>query len=151
MNGIITCSVCYNHDSCSSMSSLIPYFFGPVHLVATFDSILGSMSLYINSISQSSTSFPFSLPNGGSSDFIFLIGSSIEKNEESFEGSFDEFRIWVGIIPSSTITSHYENGPTSDYTNPTSELCKSYYIILFLFISFSFYSFLFYYFIIIQH
>ena len=123
-SGYITCLSCYNQASCTSMSSLVSYHSGSIHLVATFHSFLGSMAFSINSIPQSYASLPFSLPNGGASDFIFLIGSSVAKNEESFEGSFDEFRIWAGAIAPLTVTSHYENGPTSNFTNPTSELGK---------------------------
>lgn len=148
-SGQILCLNCYNHQSCTSMSSLTNYNSGSIHIVANFNSILGSMSLFINSVAQYSSYLPYSLPNGDASDFVFLIGSSIVNTEESFQGSFDEFRIWSGLLSSLTISSHYENGPTSDYTNPTSELCKFffffylfYYLIYYL-IYFIFYCILF--------
>lgn len=138
-SGTISCFGCSNSNSCTSMSSLTSYNSGPVHLVAVFNSITGAMSLYINSISQSTASLPpqfSSLPKGDAPDFLFLIGSSVVKNEESFQGSLDEFRIWAGVVTSSSVTSHYQNGPTSDFTSYNSDLCE------FIFSLFSFLFFL---------
>ena len=113
--GKIVCSVCTNPSSCSAMTSFNSYSSTSIHLVITFDSISGSVGLYVNSVWQCSLSFGSSLPDSGSSDFKFLIGTSPSStNELSFVGSVDEFRVWAGPIPSSTITSHFENGPTSD-------------------------------------
>jgi hypothetical protein len=111
--GKIVCTVCSDPSSCSTLTSSSSYSSTSIHLVATFDSLLGSMSLSVNSLQQGSSTFATTLPDSGASNFQFFIGASPpDFNELSFLGSFDEFRVWAGTIPSSTITSHFENGPT---------------------------------------
>lgn len=113
IEGQIMCAVCSNPSTCTSMLSTSSYSFATIHLVATFDSISGSMSLSVNSVLQSSVTFTSSLPDPGGSNFNFLLGASPSNvNELLFVGSIDEFRVWAGSMTTSTITSRYENGPT---------------------------------------
>lgn len=113
VQGDIICSVCTNPSTCSSMTSMTSYSLTSIHMVVQLDSISGSMTLFVNSILQCSSYFSSSLPNPTASNFKFLIGAApTNVNELSFVGSMDEFRVWAGAIPSSTLASHYTNGPT---------------------------------------
>jgi hypothetical protein len=111
--GEISCSFCTSPTTCSTMTSVDSYSSTSIHLVATFDSISGSMSLYVNSVWQCSGSFGASLPDSFSSSFNFAIGGTLpHPSAKPFLGSVDEFRVWAGPLPQSMITSHFENGPT---------------------------------------
>ena len=112
LEGKINCSFCISPSICSTMTSIDSYSSISIHLVATFDWISGSMTLFLNSLWQCSTSLRFLLPDSLSPSFKFLIGGPVTPSHtRPFLGSVDEFRVWAGPLPPSTITSHFENGP----------------------------------------
>ncbi len=92
----------------------------PAHFVITVDESSGQVAYYENGVLVSSAETdpvnPFKLSNFR--DINNWLGRSNYTHDGNLFGSFDEFRIYDGALPESTIAQHFADGPTAVPASP---------------------------------
>lgn len=85
-----------------------------VYIAVTYDPLGSSTRLYFNGRLANSSS---NAVNATSSftDYTDWLGRSQWDRDPFFSGSFDEFRIWEGILSDQEIASHYAAGPDQQF------------------------------------
>lgn len=86
-----------------------------VYLALTYDPLGGSTRLYLNGTLVASASGTFN-PTGRFTDYSDWLGRSQWERDPYFNGSYDEFRIWQGVLSDQQIASHYAVGPDQQFT-----------------------------------
>ena len=81
-----------------------------LYVAVTYDPIAGSAKLFQNGMLVGSASGTFNRLNR-IADFNNWLGRSQWQRDPFFKGSFDEFRIWEGVLTPDEIASHYAGGP----------------------------------------
>ncbi len=88
---------------------LVASLTAPTHLVVTWDGTNSMVSLYVNGVLVSRDNNPhFDLTD--MTDVTNYIGRSRWSADTSFVGSFDELRLWQGVLTTSEVAQHYTNG-----------------------------------------
>ncbi|HEV2210491.1 MAG TPA: LamG domain-containing protein [Verrucomicrobiae bacterium] len=85
-----------------------------VYLAITYDPGAGSAKLYLNGGLVASATGTFN-PTSRITDYSSWLGRSQWDQDPYFNGSFDEFRIWGGVLSDQDIASHYAAGPNQQF------------------------------------
>ena len=85
-----------------------------VYVAMTYDPLGGSSRLYLNGALVGSASGSFN-PTGRFTDYSDWLGRSQWDRDPYFNGSYDEFRIWQGVLSDQQIASHYVVGPDQQF------------------------------------
>ncbi len=86
-----------------------------VYLALTYDPVAGSARLYLNGALAASASGVFNATSRFT-DYSDWLGRSQWDRDPFFNGSYDEFRIWEGILSGPDIASHYAAGPNQQFS-----------------------------------
>jgi hypothetical protein len=97
-----------------------------VYFAVTYDPGGGSARLYLNGVLVGSASGTFNTTSR-LTDYSSWLGRSQWDRDPYFNGSYDEFRIWQGILSDQEIASHYAAGPDQQFATfrPTLTLARS--------------------------
>jgi hypothetical protein len=97
-----------------------------VYVAITYDPGAGSARLYLNGTLAASASGTFN-PTSRFTDYSSWLGRSQWDRDPYFNGSFDEFRIWAGILSDQDIASHYSAGPDQQFVTfrPTLSIART--------------------------
>ena len=97
-----------------------------MYVAVTYDPVAGSANLYLNGALAASASGTFN-PAARFMDYSSWLGRSQWDRDPFFNGSFDEFRIWGGILSPQDIASHYTAGPNQQFVTfrPTLSIALS--------------------------
>ncbi len=79
------------------------------YLALTYDPLAGAAKLYLNGVLVNSTTGSLN-PLSKIMDYNDWLGRSQWARDPFFDGSYDELRIWNGILPAAQIASHYNAG-----------------------------------------
>lgn len=85
-----------------------------VYIAIAYDPVSGSSRLYLNGALAASASSAFN-PTRRFTDYSNWLGRSQWQRDPFFNGSYDEFRIWEGILSDQDIASHYAAGPDQQF------------------------------------
>jgi hypothetical protein len=85
-----------------------------VYVAVAYDPGGGSARLYLNGALAASASGTFN-PTSRLTDYSSWLGRSQWARDPYFNGSYDEFRIWQGILSDQEIASHYAAGPDQQF------------------------------------
>lgn len=85
-----------------------------VYIAITYDPLTNSTRLYLNGALVGSSSAVIN-PAGRFTDYTDWLGRSQWHRDPCFNGSFDEFRIWEGILADGEIASHFAAGPNQQF------------------------------------
>ncbi|HEV2394043.1 MAG TPA: LamG domain-containing protein [Verrucomicrobiae bacterium] len=85
-----------------------------VYVAITYDPGGGSARLYFNGVLAAAASGVFN-PTSRLTDYSSWLGRSQWDRDPYFNGSYDEFRIWQGILSDQDIASHYAAGPNQQF------------------------------------
>jgi hypothetical protein len=91
-----------------------------VYVAITYDPLGGSSRLYLNGELAASATGAFNL-SGRFTDYSCWLGRSQWHRDPYFNGSYNEFRIWEGVLSDAEVASHYAAGPNQQFvtTRPT--------------------------------
>lgn len=106
----ISCNICGPSSTPDYSVSTTNSYVGPsnVHLVAVYSTSSNALTMYVNGNLVGSTSLgALTIPGRAASDFL-AIGKSAQGT--GMIGSFDEFRIWSGVLTASTVSAQYAAG-----------------------------------------
>ncbi len=97
-----------------------------VYVAITYDPGAGSAKIYLNGSLASSASGTFN-PTSRLTDYSCWLGRSQWDRDPYFDGSYDEFRVWQGILSDQDIASHYAAGPDQQFATfrPTLSIAVS--------------------------
>ena len=97
-----------------------------VYLAVTYDPGAGSAKLYFNGNLAASASGTLN-PTSRFTDYSPWLGRSQWDRDPYFNGSYDEFRIWQGILSAQDIAANYAAGPNQQFATfpPTLALSMS--------------------------
>ncbi len=97
-----------------------------VYVAMTYDPGGGSARLYLNGALWASASGTFN-PTGRFTDYSSWLGRSQWDRDPYLNGSYDEFRIWQGILSDQDVASHYAAGPDQQFVTfrPTLSFARS--------------------------
>ncbi|HTL18515.1 MAG TPA: LamG domain-containing protein, partial [Patescibacteria group bacterium] len=85
-----------------------------VYVAITYDPVGGSSRLYINGALVASASGVFN-PTRRFTDYSNWLGRSQWQRDPFFNGIYDEFRVWEGILSDKDVASHYAAGPDQQF------------------------------------
>jgi hypothetical protein len=85
-----------------------------VYMAITYDPVGGTNELFINGQLVASAPGTFN-PTRDFTDYSNWLGRSQWQRDPFFYGSYDEFRIWEGVLGSRDIASHYAAGPDQQF------------------------------------
>jgi hypothetical protein len=85
-----------------------------VYVAVTYDPLNSLSRLFINGSLVASTSKPLNAMNHFT-DYNNYLGRSQWTRDPFFDGEYDEFRIWDGVLSAEDIASHYSAGPNEQF------------------------------------
>ncbi len=85
-----------------------------VYLGLTYDPGAGTARLYLNGVLAASATGAFNATSRFT-DYSSWLGRSQWDRDPYFNGSYDEFRIWQGILSDQDIAGHYAAGPNQQF------------------------------------
>jgi hypothetical protein len=85
-----------------------------VYLAITYDPLGSSTRLYLNGSLANASSNTVN-PSGQFMDYSDWLGRSQWQRDPLFGGSYDEFRIWEGVLNDQEIASHFAAGPNQQF------------------------------------
>jgi hypothetical protein len=85
-----------------------------VYVALTYDPGSGSARMYLDGILAASASGTFN-PASRFTDYSSWLGRSQWDRDPYFNGSYDEFRIWQGILTAQDVASHFAAGPNQQF------------------------------------
>jgi hypothetical protein len=85
-----------------------------MYIAVTYDPLNGSSQLFINGSLVSSISKPLN-PMKNFTDYNNWLGRSQWTRDPFYNGEYDEFRIWDGILSPPEIASHFAAGPDQQF------------------------------------
>lgn len=85
-----------------------------VYVAITYDPVGGTNCLYLNGTLVASAGGTFN-PTRRFTDYSNWLGRSQWQRDPFFSGSYDEFRIWEGVLTPKDVASHYAAGPTQQF------------------------------------
>jgi hypothetical protein len=86
-----------------------------IYIALTYDPLNGSSSLYLNGNLVSSTNRTLN-PMKNFTDYNNWLGRSQWERDPFYNGEYDEFRIWDGVLSAQDIANHYAAGPNEQFT-----------------------------------
>lgn len=91
-----------------------------VYVAVTYDPLTNFTRLYLNGSLVASSSAVVN-PTGRFTDYNDWLGRSQWHRDPPFNGSYNEFRIWEGVLSDQDISTHYTAGPDQQFvtTRPT--------------------------------
>jgi hypothetical protein len=97
-----------------------------VYVAITYDPGAGSARIYLNGALVASATGTFN-PTSRFTDYSAWLGRSQWDRDPYFNGTYDEFRIWQGILTGQDIASHYAAGPNQQFVPlpPTLAIARS--------------------------
>jgi hypothetical protein len=98
------------------------------YIALTYDPIAGSCRLFVNGVLVNSVAGRSLNPLAKFSDYNNWLGRSQWANDPFFNGQFDEFRIWEGILSDQQIGDHSTAGPNQQFVpapRPTLSIARS--------------------------
>jgi len=88
------------------------------YVALTYDPIGGSCRLFVNGTLVSSMAGLSLNPLANFVDYNNWLGRSQWAIDPFFNGQFDEFRIWEGILSDQQISDHFAGGPNQQFVGP---------------------------------
>ncbi len=85
-----------------------------VYVAITYDPGAGLANVYLNGALAASAAGTFN-PTSRLTDYSCWLGRSQWDRDPYFNGSYDEFRIWQGILRDQDIAGHYAAGPDQQF------------------------------------
>ena len=85
-----------------------------IYIALTYDPLNGSSSLYLNGNFVSSTNRTLN-PLKNFTDYNNWLGRSQWERDPFYNGQYDEFRIWDGVLSAQDIANHYAAGPDEQF------------------------------------
>jgi len=85
-----------------------------VYIAVTYDPLNNLSQLFINGALAASVSKPMNAMNHFT-DYNNWLGRSQWTRDPFFNGEYDEFRIWDGVLTAQEIASHYTAGPNEQF------------------------------------
>jgi len=85
-----------------------------VYIAVTYDPLRSSTRLYLNGALVNSSSNAVNATSRFM-DYSDWLGRSQWQRDPLFNGSYDEFRIWEGVLSDQQIASHYAAGPNQQF------------------------------------
>ena len=85
-----------------------------VYIAISYDPLTNSTRLYINGLLVNASSNAIN-PTSSITDYTDWLGRSQWDRDPFFNGSFDEFRIWEGVLSDQEIASHNAAGPNQQF------------------------------------
>jgi hypothetical protein len=98
----------------------------PMYIAVTYDPLAGLSQIFINGTLVNSVSKPLNQMRHFT-DYNNWLGRSQWTRDPFFNGQYDEFRVWDGILSSQDIAEHYAAGPDEQFVRvrPTLFLTRS--------------------------
>lgn len=87
-----------------------------VYVAITYDPLGSSTRMYLNGALVSSSSNTVNATSHFT-DYTDWLGRSQWDRDPFFNGSFDEFRVWQGVLTDQDIGSHYAAGPNEQFVS----------------------------------
>lgn len=87
-----------------------------VYLAVTYDPGGGSVKLYLNGTLVATASGTFN-PTSQFTDYSSWLGRSQWDRDPYFNGTYDEFRIWQGMLSAQDVASHFAAGPNQQFVS----------------------------------
>jgi len=96
-----------------------------VYLAVTYDPLTNATRLYLNG-ALAGYSTAVVNPTSRFTDYTDWLGRSQWHRDPCFNGSFDEFRVWEGVLSDQEIASHYAAGPNQQFvtTRPALNIAR---------------------------
>ena len=85
-----------------------------VYIAVSYDPLTNSTRLYLNGALVASSSAPIN-PTGRFTDYNDWLGRSQWHRDPPFNGSYNEFRIWEGVLSDQDIAAHNAAGPNHQF------------------------------------
>jgi len=85
-----------------------------VYLAITYDPLANSSQLYLNGSLINSSSNAVNITSKFT-DYSDWLGRSQWQRDPLFSGSYDEFRVWEGVLSDQEIASHFAAGPNQQF------------------------------------
>jgi hypothetical protein len=85
-----------------------------VYVAVTYDPLNSLSQLFVDGSLVASTSKPLNAMNHFT-DYNNYLGRSQWTRDPFFDGEYDEFRIWDGVLSAADIASHYTGGPNEQF------------------------------------
>ena len=85
-----------------------------VYLAITYDPLANSSQLYLNGSLINSSSNAVNITSKFT-DYSDWLGRSQWQRDPLFSGSYDEFRVWEGVLNDQEIASHFAAGPNQQF------------------------------------
>lgn len=97
-----------------------------VYIAISYDPGGGSARIYFNGALVASASGTFN-PSSHFTDYSAWLGRSQWDRDPYFNGSYDEFRVWQGILTAQDIAGHYAAGPNQQFVTfaPTLSIART--------------------------
>ena len=108
------------------LTGVSPFAMGEeVYVAITYDPLSGTNQLYFNGQLVASASGVFN-PTRNFTDYSNWFGRSQWQRDPFFNGSYNEFRIWEGILSDKDVASHYAAGPDQQFvfSRPTLNIAR---------------------------
>jgi len=86
-----------------------------IYIALTYDPLNGSSKLYLNGNLVSSTNRTLNAMKNFT-DYNNWLGRSQWERDPFYNGAYDEFRIWDGVLSAQDIANHYAAGPNEQFT-----------------------------------
>lgn len=85
-----------------------------VYIAVTYDPLTNSSRLYLNGVLVNTSSNALNATSRFM-DYSDWLGRSQWQRDPLFSGSYDEFRIWEGVLSDQEIASHFAAGPNEQF------------------------------------
>jgi hypothetical protein len=85
-----------------------------VYVAISYDPLTNSTRLYLNGTLAAASTAAIN-PSAQFTDYTDWLGRSQWHRDPTFNGSFDEFRIWEGVLSDQDIASHSAAGPNQQF------------------------------------